>query len=214
MILGIYGSGGAGRETKEIAIELNQWHEVIFIDDNVDNDIFHGIRRMSFTEFNRQNPPETAEVVIAVGEPQIRETLYNKVKDAGYKLGNVIHPYARVSTTAVLGNGIVLHAGVVINANAVIKDNVIIQEQACIGHDTVIKMHCYLAACVTFGGSTEVGERAYIGISAAVRDHIKIGTNTIVGMGSIVVKDIPDSVVVMGNPARIIKSSDGERVFK
>lgn len=214
MVLGIYGSGGAGREVKEIAVELNQWEEVVFIDDAVDADVFKGIRRMSFYRFQEEFSAETAEVVIALGEPKTKILLYHRVKDGGFKFGNVIHHSAWVSPTATLGKGVVLRAGVVINADAVIEDNVTVMEQSCIGHDVILRKHCQISGYVIVGGGSEIGEGTYIGLSVPVKDHIRVGSNAIVGMGSVVVREIPDNVIAMGNPARAMKVCDDSKVFK
>ena len=49
MVLGIYGSGGAGKEVKDIAEMLNKWSEIVFIDDTVDCDFFKGILPNNYT---------------------------------------------------------------------------------------------------------------------------------------------------------------------
>jgi acetyltransferase-like isoleucine patch superfamily enzyme len=51
-----------------------------------------------------------------------------------------------------------------------------------------------------------VGECTWIGAGSVVKPGIKIGANSMIGVGSVVVKDIPDNVVVVGNPARIIRN--------
>lgn len=215
MVLGVYGSGGAGREIKEIAVELNKWDEVLFIDDTVPANIFKGVRRMPFPEFQEEFSDGNAEILIAQGEPQDKIALYHKVKDAGFGLANVIHRTAWVSPSATIGTGVMLRAGVVINADAVIGDNVTIQEHSCVGHDTVIGDHCQIADGVMMGGHAEIGMGTYIGLSASIRDRVKIGSHSVIGMGSVVVHSVPDNVVVMGNPALIVKSwEDGARVFK
>lgn len=215
MVLGVYGSGGAGKEIKEIAIELNKWDEVLFIDDIVSGDIFKGVRRMPFPEFREEFNGRNAEVLIAQGEPQDKIALYHKVKDAGFGLANVIHRTAWISPSATIGMGVMLRAGVVINADAVIGDNVTVQEYSCVGHDTIIGDHCQIADGVMMGGHVEIGMGTYIGLSASIRDRVKIGSHSVIGMGSVVVYDIPDYVAAMGNPARITKSwEDESRVFK
>ena len=50
------------------------------------------------------------------------------------------------------------------------------------------------------------GELSFIGIGATIIQGIKIGKNVIIGAGSVVIKDITDNVIVVGNPAKIIKN--------
>lgn len=199
---------------KEIAEELHQWSEIVFIDDMVPADIYKGVKRMPFSEFQQTFSIENSEIVIALGETIHKATLYSKVKHAGYQLGTVIHKSAWISPTAILGDGIVLRSGVVINADAQIGNNVTIQENSCVGHDVIIGSHCQIAGLVLIGGHTEIGETTYIGINVSIKDRMKIGSNSVVGMGSVVLRDIPDNVTAIGNPARVaqIRNNDS-RVF-
>lgn len=67
--------------------------------------------------------------------------------------------------------------------------------------------------CTTLGNKRDgentngpiIGDNVNLGANVCIIGDIKIGNNVIVGAGSVVVKDIPDNVVVAGNPARIIK---------
>ena len=60
------------------------------------------------------------------------------------------------------------------------------------------------------GKSLEVvlEDNVWIGDSAIVNKGVRIGKNSIVGAGSIVVKDVPPNVVVAGNPAKVVKELD------
>lgn len=215
MVLGVYGSGGVGKEIKEIAVYLQQWDEVVFIDDTVPADIFRGIRRMPFSAFQREYDGAKAEVIIAQGEPRYKKLLYHKVKEAGYELTNIIHPSAIISESASLGKGIIVKPGAVVSVDAVIEDNVSIEEYAVVGHDCIIHKHAQISSFVMIAGRCEIGEGTYIAISVPVRETVKIGSNTVVGMGSVVLRDLPDSVTAMGNPARPMrKRTDEDRVFK
>lgn len=55
-------------------------------------------------------------------------------------------------------------------------------------------------------GRPIIGDNVTLGANVTVIGPIKIGNNVIIGAGSVVVKDVPDNVVIGGNPARIIKS--------
>ena len=52
------------------------------------------------------------------------------------------------------------------------------------------------------------GDNVYVASNATVVGDITIGSNVIIGAGSVVTKDVPDNVVVVGNPARVIKTID------
>ena len=50
-----------------------------------------------------------------------------------------------------------------------------------------------------------IGHDVWIGHGAIVMPGVTIGTGAVIGAGAVVTKDVPDNVVVAGNPARVIK---------
>ena len=58
---------------------------------------------------------------------------------------------------------------------------------------------------VNIAASCRIGEGAFLGIGAIVRDHVEIGAHSVVGAGAVVTGSVPERVMVFGNPARIIK---------
>ena len=69
-----------------------------------------------------------------------------------------------------------------------------------------------LASNATLGGLTVVGAFSTIALSATLLHNIKIGDHTVIGSGSVVVKDIPSNVVAFGVPCKIVKKREaGER---
>lgn len=55
-------------------------------------------------------------------------------------------------------------------------------------------------------GTISVGDNVMIGSNTTILSGVKIGSRVIIGAGSIVTKDIPDGVIVAGNPAKVIGS--------
>ena len=60
------------------------------------------------------------------------------------------------------------------------------------------------------GDFPRFGDNVYVAANATVVGDIRIGSNVIIGAGSVVTKDVPDNVVVVGNPARIIRTIDDD----
>lgn len=211
--LGIYGSGGAGRGAKEIADLQDLWGEIVFIDDTVPADTFKGVRRMPFEQFQREYPPQDAEIVIAMGEPAHKIALYKKVKECGYRLANVIHPTAYISPAARLGEGVIIQMGCMVSVDVTVGNNVTLEQYVVVAHDAVIADHAQLSAFVMAAGHCKIGEGTYIGIGVPIRENVEIGAGTVVGMGSVVQRDIPCNVIAMGNPARAVKEKGDTKVF-
>lgn len=59
-----------------------------------------------------------------------------------------------------------------------------------------------------------VGNDVWIGAGVHVMPGVTIGNNVVIGGGSVVVKDIPDNVIAVGNPAKVIKTLDAEKFRK
>lgn len=57
-------------------------------------------------------------------------------------------------------------------------------------------------------GKVDIGARTFIGTRSIILPGTKIGSNAIIGCGSVVTNDIPDNVVAAGNPAKIICDID------
>lgn len=60
-------------------------------------------------------------------------------------------------------------------------------------------------------GAVKIKKGAFIGINSVIMPGVTIGQNSVVGASSVVVKDVPDNCVVVGNPAKIVKCFDRQK---
>ncbi len=65
-----------------------------------------------------------------------------------------------------------------------------------------------VAPNVSISGNIYLNKLTEVGTGAALRESLEVGADTIVGMGSVLVKNIDENKVVVGNPARVIKNLD------
>jgi acetyltransferase-like isoleucine patch superfamily enzyme len=92
--------------------------------------------------------------------------------------------------------------------------NVLINNSSIIGHDVEIGINSVVSSMVNLGGSSKVGDNSYVGMGSQIKEGVTIGDNVIIGMGSIVTSDIPNNVIAMGYPAKVLKENISRSIFK
>lgn len=218
MTLGIYGAGGLGREILELAKQINginnRWDKIIFIDDGKDEASIRSVDIMKFQNFVASFSISEAEVCIALGEPFIREGLVEKVKNCGFSIATLIHPTVYIPDSTRIGYGVIICMGAFISCDVVIEDYVLIQPHVNVGHDCIIRKNTVISGFVNIAGACEIMENSYIALSVCIKEKVKIGEGCIVGMGAVVLNDIPDYLIALGNPARSMRRNEEKRVFK
>lgn len=81
-----------------------------------------------------------------------------------------------------------------------------IDAQCVVSHNVILRENSALICGAKLFGSVDVGENAYIA-SAIVKNQLKLGNNVVVGMGSVVLKDIEDDVTAVGVPASVLRKN-------
>lgn len=135
-----------------------------------------------------------------------RRRYVEQVSAMGIKFATLIHPTARVSSKASLGEGCFVSPCSVVSAYTVLGDHVFVNRGALVGHHTRIGDYVTLQPGTNVAGMVTIGSGTYVGMSAAVLDKLNVGSDCVIGAGSVVVKDVPDSVQVLGVPARIVQT--------
>jgi sugar O-acyltransferase (sialic acid O-acetyltransferase NeuD family) len=128
-----------------------------------------------------------------------------KIMDLGFELVNAIHPRACIATNVQIGYNVIINAHAVIQPFAQVGNGVMVHAGVILEHDNIIADCVNLAPGATLAGWVQVQEGAYIYTNATVIPARKIGKHAIIGAGAVVLEDVPDYAVVVGNPARITK---------
>lgn len=210
----IYGAGGFGLETLDIclgamAAGLAPKRRLSFI---VDGSSQKEVLGYPIVELADCEPG--APVTIAVGEPAARAKLAEKVAAAGLRLASAFAPSAVISPLATIEEGVIVAPFCSVQARAFIGRNAAINTMAIVGHDVHVAEGAVISSMVNLGGAVRVGPRAYVGMGAMIREKLTVGTESIVGMGSVVHRDVPDEVIVMGDPARVLRRNEDKTVFR
>jgi UDP-perosamine 4-acetyltransferase len=141
----------------------------------------------------------------SVGDTAPRQRLYEEVRGRGFEIVQAIHPQAILAPSADIGPGATVMAAAVINTAASLGENVVVNTGAIVEHDCRIGDHVHIASGARLASTVDVGAGTHIGLGACIRQCIRIGRQAIVGAGAVVVDDVPDNVVVVGVPARVLQ---------
>lgn len=210
----IVGAGGFAREAAAAARAANAvrptWRVRGFVDDDpaLRGTERSGLPILGGTEALAEMP--SAAVVVCVGNPRdygSRERIVQRLELPADRYATVIHPAAEVGAGSTVGPGAVLLAGVVLTADVTVGAHVAVMPQAVLTHDGVVGDYGTIASGVRLGGGAVLAPGSYVGAGALVRENVTVGARSMIGMGSVVLRDVPPDEVWAGNPARYIRSA-------
>jgi len=136
-----------------------------------------------------------------------RSKFTDQVAAHGIRFATLVHPSAIISPKSSLREGCIVSMGVIIASHTKLGRHVFLNRGVLIGHHTEIGDFVSVQPGANIAGVCRIGEAAYIGMGAVILDHITIGAHSVVGAGAVVTKNIPDHVLVVGVPAKIIKEN-------
>lgn len=108
--------------------------------------------------------------------------------------GVIIEDNVQIGALTVIGRGAI--------DNTVLKRGSKVDNSTFISHNVVLGEDSFVVGETIMFGSSSTGRQAFISGNSTIRDGRHIGDKSIVGMGSVVVKNVEDGQVVKGNPAR------------
>lgn len=160
--------------------------------------------------------PDTAEIIlknaiegllIAIGDNATRQEIAERLQNLGIDVPYItaVHPSAVVSTSSRIGCGVLVMANAVVNAGAFVGDHCFLNTGATLDHESVMEEFSSLAPGVHVGGNSMIGRATAVCIGAIVSHKVKIGTNSVVGAGAVVLRDIPSQSLAYGIPAKVIR---------
>lgn len=201
----IIGTGGFGRETLACLIDCLSvtQHEakdiaVFMVDDkfHIENEVM-GIPVIKKSNFIAAK----YNVVVAIGSPKLRKKIIQELpKNTTFT--SIIHPTVVSSKWNNIGEGSIITAGTILTCNIRIGKHCHLNLNTTIGHDCKIGDYFTTAPGVNISGNCTFGNCVYFGSNSSVRQGIKIVDNVTIGMGGVVVKDILNEGVYIGNPTR------------
>ena len=203
----IVGAGGFGREVfawiKQHPEFNKSWVLSGFLDDNLD-------ALKNFGSFATVVPLKNHQVtesnvyICALGLPLVKTKLLAPLIAQNAEFISFIHPTAVICERVKLVRGVVVCPGVSISVDISIGEFSMIGPNTTIGHDGTIGAWCTLCAQCDITGRVTIKDGVFLGSRVSIIPGKTVGSKSILGAGSVVISDVPESVTVVGNPARIL----------
>jgi sugar O-acyltransferase (sialic acid O-acetyltransferase NeuD family) len=210
----LIGASGFARETVEAVRAMNacgaSWRLLGYLDDDpaLWGKCLNGIPVLGGMEELKRLP--NASVVVCTGRPDnylSRPRIVKALDLPDERYATIVHPTAAVSTSSRIGPGSVLLACAVLTAEVRIGSHVAVMSHITLTHDDIVEDFATLASGVRLSGRVHLGEGVWVGAGALVREERAVGAYALVGMGSVVLCDIPAYEVWAGVPARYLRNT-------
>ena len=215
-IYGVFGAGGYGREVMPLArMQLQKQEKAVeslfCVVDNPETDEVNGVGVISLTDF-MQIDAERKYLTCAIADSKVRSSLKNRIQGSEILDWTVVAENCVVMDQVTIGLGSILSPFVTITSNITIGSSFHANLYSYVGHDCVIGDFVTFAPGVKCNGNVVIENHAYVGTGAIIKPGrtdkpLTIGEAAVIGMGSVVTKDVPTGVTVVGNPAKIFKRS-------
>ena len=207
----IVGAGGFAREVLWQLTEINNrvdMYDILgFVDDNTElqNQLINGFPIVGDTQW-LIDYPEKICAVICIGNSKIRKKIYNKIKiNSNIIFPTILAEDVQCSDSVKFGQGCIICLSNILTVNITVGDFVIANLDCTVGHDAIIEDFVTLYPSVNVSGNVHISSCTEIGTGANIIQGKNIGKNTIIGAGSVVIKDIPSDCTAVGAPAVPVK---------
>lgn len=219
-LFGIFGASGCGRgimplARQQLSADLVESGRLVFVDDAPQADSINGHSVVRYDEF-LAIPAGQRWLSVAIANSRVREAIAGRIASDGVQPWSVRSSQGVIMDEVTLGEGALLSPFTSLTSNIRIGRYFHCNLYSYVEHDCVIGDFVTFAPGVQCNGNVRIGDHAYIGAGAIIRQGIPerplcIGAGAVIGMGAIVTRDVPAGATVVGNPARPMfkRSLDG-----
>lgn len=202
---------GAGGHSKSVIQSISSEYRLVGYIDEKKSGYFNGLPIIS-NSIESINEYKNYYYFICIGDNFLRESWFKKINELNLNIINVIDDTSFVSENSIVGTGNFIGRDVIVNPNVIIGNNNILNTRCLIEHECKIGNNCHISTNAVINGGVVVEDNVFLGSMSVVIGQKRIGHNSIIGAGSVVIKDIDSDSTYVGVPAKKIKKN-GVRVW-
>ena len=149
-------------------------------------------------------PTENDVFVCSISNTEAKKRCIDAIESKGGNFINIIHKTCLLNHNVKIGKGIIMGHTVSLGNDTVLKDHIVLNSTIIIGHDVLIGSYCHLNAFAFMGGFSKLGNGCTMHPHSVLLPKVTVGDNSIIGVGSVVMKNVKADKTVFGNPAKEI----------
>lgn len=200
----IYGASGQGRVTADLIRTMGK-HDIFgFVDDDKSKTgiLIDGVKVVGGRDILSTlcTKDKVQGVVLAVGDGNVRASLFELCRKTDLEIIGFIHPSAAVSPGAQIHPSAMVWPHAVINVGATIGMSTIVNSNSTVEHDVALGSFVHVAPGAILCGNCSVGDHTWIGAGAVILQGVRVGKSATIGAGSVVLADVPDDTTGFGVP--------------
>ena len=204
----ILGCGGHARSIADVILNNDINANFLFFDDNAKAEEYICEQRHPVLKLanNTEYLKKAEKIFLGIGDNIARKEIAESLScDLKCKISCLIDKNAHVGFMSEIGKGTFVASFAHIGPETKIGDGSIINTNAIVEHECCVGDYCHISVNSTICGRCHIGNNVFLGAGAVIKDYISICDNVTIGSGSVVIKDISESGIYVGNPAKRIK---------
>ena len=196
----IIGAGGHSRSVADVALSIGI-DNLLFWDENAkENEYIFGYKVTNDDEVLKSN----FNIILAIGDNSERSKLFLSLNKNSNFI-NIISNSSYLGNNSIIGKANFIAHGSYLGPLVKIGNNNIINTHCIIEHECIIGNNNHISINSTIAGRCKIEDNVFISAGTVIKDKLTICSNVVVGAGSVVIKDIFESGIYVGIPAKKIK---------
>jgi len=205
MKVGFIGYNVVGEHIKTIIEKKYSDIEYIYFDDILfKNSINNSYPFIKYKDFLNKE----IYFIITLGYKHLplRNNIINEIISHNGTLLTVIDQSVIMAEDVEIGKGVIICSGVILGNNVIIEDGALLHNGVVVSHDSRIGKSVYISPNSTICGNVEIQDCSFIGANTSIANNTTIGQECVIGIGSVITKNLKNQTHGIGNPFKVLKS--------